>query len=155
MAEWFAEEALRVDSIFTESPEQAVQRELVEWVEKQGGSTTAAHLARQGLRRFRGRREEAHTALDALVEAGIGRWEEVRPGSAGGRPTTKFALLTPTADETAPACVDMEPKPPQASLEDEVSYPPGSPQDEGRADSPTSATDDDPPPEEDREVLVL
>ncbi len=56
-----------------------------------GGRVTVRDVT-HGLRRFRGRADEAEAALGRLAAAGWGDWEEVPPDNRGGRPTRVFRL---------------------------------------------------------------
>lgn len=67
------------------------QLELVDWIGSRGGSVTASELSKNR-RQFGRSVDEARNALDALVEAGYGRWEDTPPGPNGGRPTERFVL---------------------------------------------------------------
>ena len=40
-------------------------------------------------------------ALEGLVAAGLGRWENIQPGPKGGRPTEVFRLHTAPGDDIA------------------------------------------------------
>ena len=75
-------------------PQQRQRRELIEWIAAQGGRVTARRL-QQGQRRFRSA-EAAKAALEDLVEAGYGRWEDIPTTSKGGRPSREFQLQQST-----------------------------------------------------------
>lgn len=90
LAGWFAHEAERVYGRFHETPEDRERRELLEWIEGRGGTVTERDLAR-GPRRYR-EPGSATQALEDLVTAGVGRWEDQEPGPRGGRPGRVFVL---------------------------------------------------------------
>jgi hypothetical protein len=90
IAQWFAQEALRVYAVLQESEEKADRRELVEWIRRKGGRVTARDLQR-GPRQFRDP-EAAEGVLRELVRSKLGSWEPALPGTDGGRPTQVFRL---------------------------------------------------------------
>ena len=87
LSDWFGGEAKRVYGLFGESAEDREQRELVEMIQRMGGSTTIRELTHSG-RRYRGA-GQAEAALGSLVKAGWGTWQ-VEP--TPGRPRTTFKL---------------------------------------------------------------
>ena len=93
LANWFADEALRVYGILGETEEAQDERELLEWIQRKDRAVTAREL-QQGPRRFRGDAQLAEEALDSLAKAGIGEWELQPLGLQGGRPTRAFRLFT-------------------------------------------------------------
>ena len=93
---WAADVAERMYEELAGSDEERAYRDLVEFVEARGGTATVRDLQR-GPREFRGHAETARAALDALVKAGLGRWESPAPAGSGGRPTEVFRL-TKTGD---------------------------------------------------------
>jgi hypothetical protein len=101
LAGWFADEVLRVYAVLVESPEDATRRRLVEWIASQEGPVTARDLS-HGPREYRGA-QTAKEALEALVTAGLGTWEEKPPGPRGGRPTREFVLRQDAEQETNPS----------------------------------------------------
>ena len=98
LARWFAAEARRVYASLTESGEERDTRRLVEWIRSRGGKTTAQHLQNSNSKKFP-TSEAANEALNALEEAGYGRWVDRLPHAGGGRPTKDFILHNPS-DET-------------------------------------------------------
>jgi hypothetical protein len=92
MADWFRAEAERVYATMTERPKDRDRRWLVDWIIGRGGSCTAREL--RDVRKYRPA-GAAQSALDELARASIGRWVEIPPGPAGGRPTRRFRLLDP------------------------------------------------------------
>ncbi|MCK6486689.1 MAG: DUF3987 domain-containing protein [Phycisphaerae bacterium] len=97
VVEWFKGEGRRVYGVLAESKEDRARRQLIEWIERKGGSVTVRDLTR-GPREYRRDPERAANALGELVEAGIGRWEGDPPGPKGGRPTDRFQLLSRGGD---------------------------------------------------------
>lgn len=98
LAEWFGHEAERVYAMLAETPEDQQARGLVELVRRKGGAITPRGLLRTNNRRYRSV-AHAEAALDGLVSAGWGEWEEGGSGPQGGRPPLRFVLRpTPDAD---------------------------------------------------------
>jgi hypothetical protein len=101
MARWFASESERVYSVLRESEEERRLRELVEQIERHGGSITARELRRASTTRYPDT-EAARVALDHLAAARLGKWELATSNSTGGRPTERFFLCrNDKTDETA------------------------------------------------------
>lgn len=96
LAKWFEAEAERVYAMLAEKPEDRAVRRLAEWVARQGGRATARELMRSN-RKFK-TTAEAEAALDALVSAGLGQWED--SPATGGRPANRAFVLgsCPDAD---------------------------------------------------------
>lgn len=90
LARWFAGEAVRVYALLSETDDERRTRELVEQVERRGGSVTARELHKNARTRYPSP-DAAANALDALASAGYGGWRERTP-PGGGRPTREFAL---------------------------------------------------------------
>jgi hypothetical protein len=91
LARWFAREARRVYALLAESDDNREHRELIEWIERQGGTVTVRDLTR-GPRAFRGDADKARAALDDLAKAGFGTWDTPPPCETGGRPSARFVL---------------------------------------------------------------
>lgn len=89
LANWFGHEARRVYALMDESEGQRELRELVEWIEQQGGRTTVREMQR-GPHRFRPP-GAAEAALQELVRIKFGRWDTTLPDGPG-RPRTDFIL---------------------------------------------------------------
>jgi len=96
LVEWFKHEAQRVYGLLHEEPAERERRELVDLIRRRGGTITPRELMRAS--RAYPLAEDAKAALDALVEAGLGRWETVKPGPQGGRPSRCFSLAKQSAD---------------------------------------------------------
>jgi hypothetical protein len=92
LTNWFKHEARRVYATLDETDLEREQRELTQWIERRGGTVTVRDVQR-GLRRLRGP-GAAEAALESLVEAGLGRWEDIPSGQQGGRPSRCFRLAT-------------------------------------------------------------
>ncbi|MCL2647937.1 MAG: hypothetical protein FWD61_13140 [Phycisphaerales bacterium] len=98
LARWFGGEAERVYAMMGGDPDDAGGVELAELqmhIEGRGGRITACEL-RDTKRRYRGG-GTARDALNRMVEAGFGRWEQSPPGKKGGRPVEVFVLNAPVA----------------------------------------------------------
>lgn len=117
LSRWFGAEAKRAYAILGEDDDERDQRRTVELLERRGGSITVREL-QQTSHRFR-TAGAAQDALNALAEAGLGRWEEVGPSAQGGRPTRVFRLNSPPASaNTTPQSDPPAPtKPPMAGPE--------------------------------------
>ncbi len=102
LARWFAGEARRVLGTLDENDKDDERRRLIEWIEARGGSVTVRDLT-HGLRAFRGDADSARRALDALAEAGDGRWERQPRDTHGGRPTARFTLGNPATVTKTPS----------------------------------------------------
>ncbi len=91
LVRWFAREVERVYARLSGDDEARENDRLLEFIEGRQGSVTVRELTK-GMRRYRGKSDEAREALAALVEAGYGRWEYASRGSKGGRPPERFVL---------------------------------------------------------------
>jgi hypothetical protein len=110
LVRWFAYEARRIYATLTESTEEKETRRLVEWVRSRpGGKATAKELQHSNGRKYP-MGEHAEAALEALVGAGWGRWEDRPAGPKGGRPTRIF-VLQEVSDETSPDEADTASEP--------------------------------------------
>ncbi len=92
LADWFGHEAKRVYGVLCESQEDRDRRRLVELLQAKGGRATVRELSRSS--RLCASAGEWEAALNELAEAGVGRWQNPRPGAAGGHPARVFHLLT-------------------------------------------------------------
>lgn len=101
IAEWYASEAERVYRVLRETDEDRSRREVVELITRRGGTITANELRKRSRRLDTN--EEAEVVLAGLVRAGIGTWEHVPTGDAGGRPTTQFRLSGGVSETETPA----------------------------------------------------
>jgi len=90
LSRWFGQEARRVYAVLEETEVERQHRELVELVRRHGGGVTARDLMRSS--RSYPTSELAELALDGLVKAGAGRWQDAGPTAKGGRPTRRFVL---------------------------------------------------------------
>jgi hypothetical protein len=90
LAGWFANEASRLIGTIGDSGEDRRRRNLAEWIEGKGlaNGVTVRDLTK-GIRRFKGDTDGAKAALDDLVSAGFGSWQQ---SNTGGRPTVRFVL---------------------------------------------------------------
>lgn len=85
---WFRNETERVYSILAGDAAEGIDQSIIRWIAAKGGQVTARDL-QQGPRRFRRSAEAAEEALQGLVNARIGSWEDT---SGNGRPTRLFRL---------------------------------------------------------------
>ena len=91
LTEWFKTEARRVYAMLSESDDDRQQRQLIEWIERKGGSVTAREV-QQGHRQYR-TAQYAEAALEELAKTGCGKWQSTPPGRHG-QPTRRFVLST-------------------------------------------------------------
>lgn len=91
LARWFADEAERVYARLDESPKDRDRRELVELIQRKGGTITVRQLMRSS-HRFQ-TAEAAEMALSRLALAGTGTWDPVEVDGKPGRPTRRFRLV--------------------------------------------------------------
>lgn len=91
LAMWFKHEARRVYSMLEESDTERDQRRLLDWIGRKNGMVTAREV-QQGCRWLK-EPGEAETALEGLVRAGRGIWEQ-SPAGQRGQPTRRFKLST-------------------------------------------------------------
>jgi hypothetical protein len=99
LARWFAAEAVRVYAMLHETQEERERRKLVEWIAAHGGRVTVRQLQKSNHHKWPSS-VLAEIALEALVQAGLGRWEEA-PARAGGERATKWFVLTLQASDTS------------------------------------------------------
>lgn len=90
LSRWFGRETCRVYDMLAEEEDDRARRELIERIERRGGTITVRDLQRSS--RAHAGSEIAEAALEDLVSAGWGRWDTCPPGSAGGRPSRHFRL---------------------------------------------------------------
>ena len=95
LAQWFANEAERVYSMFDESDNDRHSRQLIEWIEARGGSVTVRET-QQGHRKYK-TAKDAEEALNELVETDLGKWEIDDHNGGRGRPAVRFVLSIPRA----------------------------------------------------------
>jgi hypothetical protein len=98
LARWFAAEARRILAMLGESEQECTLRRLVEYIQGQGGRITVRALQKAYSRRYR-TSEQAHEALDSLVQAGLGLWVNP-PATPKGGQAAQYMELLPTADTT-------------------------------------------------------
>lgn len=91
LARWFADEARRVYEVIHESDAERANRELVEMIQRHGGSVTKRVLMQWSRTRFPSA-GDAQDALDGLAADGLGQWEYPKPGPLGGHPEARFVL---------------------------------------------------------------
>jgi Protein of unknown function (DUF3987)/3'-5' exonuclease/Bifunctional DNA primase/polymerase, N-terminal len=98
LSRWFASEARRIYATLSEGAEEREARRLVEFIRARGGSMTARDLQKSNSRKYP-LAEAAEAALEALITAGLGEWDDRPAGFRGGHPTRVF-VLHPTPDTT-------------------------------------------------------
>jgi hypothetical protein len=92
LARWFGREAERIYAVFSETPAEREQRQLIEFIEKRGGPVSVRDVT-HGCWAYRNQSDEAERVLNTLVRNGFGEWLDPKPGSRG-QPARKFRLLT-------------------------------------------------------------
>ena len=99
LSRWFGRETRRVYAILNETDTDRQSRWLADLVRRHGGSLTTRDLMRCS--RSHQTSEIAEQALNGLVQAGLGQWEDAGPTAQGGRPTRRFILVSRVdVDET-------------------------------------------------------
>jgi hypothetical protein len=93
LSRWHGQEAQRVYAALCESDEERERRELVELIERRGGSITVRELMWSS-RRYRDSADEAEQVLEALRKAGVAVREMVAPDSGRGWMTATYRLVT-------------------------------------------------------------
>jgi len=91
LTRWFKHEAKRVYAMLGGTDVDRDQRRLIEWISGRGGTVTAREV-QMGCRWLR-EPGAAEAALEELVKAGCGSWEQSPPGQRG-QPTRRFTLST-------------------------------------------------------------
>jgi hypothetical protein len=99
LVRWFCNEVRRVYAALGETDGAREQRHLLEWIDGRGGRVTAREV-QQGNRRFQ-TAPEAEAALDELVAAGYGTWEQ-SPTGQRGQPTRRFRSSTVSTSTEIP-----------------------------------------------------
>ena len=103
LARWFAAEAQRVYSLFHKTDDERDAEWLLDRIASHGGSVTPRDLQRTNGKRYR-TADAAETALNALVQAGEGRWEAVTRD--GGKPSRVFRLGKSGPSDSHPTDAD-------------------------------------------------
>jgi hypothetical protein len=93
LSRWFGNEAQRVYAALSESDEEHEQRELVELIQRKGGSITVRELMHAS-RRYRESADDAEAALEKLVKDKVATRENAAPSAAGGRPVARYRLVS-------------------------------------------------------------
>ncbi len=106
MAKWFGYEAKRVYAMLSQGEHDRKRLTLVELLKARGGQATVRELLRSSRLYTKAREWEA--ALNELVDTGEGRWQNPKPGPAGGHPSKVFHLLSQhtSGEIVAPLTVD-------------------------------------------------
>jgi hypothetical protein len=89
IVEWAKTETWRIYAMLSEDDQDRERREVLELVERRGGSITVREVQRA---LHYGTTDEAEEILAALAADGLGRWVDVPSGPKGGRPTSCFQL---------------------------------------------------------------
>lgn len=101
LVEWACNETRRVYATLSETDDQRDQRKRIELIERKGGRITPREL-QAGERSFRDDAGAAEKALDDLVKAGFGLWEERSPSPQGGRASRVFWLFQSVSSQHNP-----------------------------------------------------
>lgn len=99
LVKWFANEAKRVSALLGNGDDSEESRRrclAIDAAKQHGGRITVRALmrSRAGFKSA----DDAEQTLNALVAAGLGRWEQSSPGKSGGRPSAVFVLAESTSD---------------------------------------------------------
>jgi hypothetical protein len=112
LANWFKHETRRIYAMLDESDAERDRRRLLEWVARRGGTTTIRET--QQSCRWLKEPGAAAAALEGLVQAGLGNWQDSSSTTKGGRPTRVFVLRqrvnmsTKPPGEPAPCLRNLE-----------------------------------------------
>lgn len=99
LARWFGYETRRIYAVLRESEQDRELRRLSEVIERTGGQVSVREWQRI---RHHKTAEAAKAELNALVEAGWGRWQSSSSSPQGGRPTEILVLCdSVTGDKTS------------------------------------------------------
>ena len=109
LAEWFRHEYVRLLALLDEGKAEAALRRTREFVERNGGAVTARDL--HGAYRHLTTAADAEKELEALAEAGQGRWRTRPTTTQGGRPTREFVLNGAAASRAGEAVTAVEERP--------------------------------------------
>ena len=90
LTRWFCEETRRVYALLEQSDVERQRDDLMSWIRRRGCDVSVPDV-QGGHRRFK-TAAETEAALDELVKAGFGRWQQVASSHRGGRPTRRFIL---------------------------------------------------------------
>jgi len=91
IVEWAKNETRRIYCMLAEDEEQQAMREVLELVERRGGTVTARELQQTW---HCATAQEAEEILHNMVAAGMGCWVSMPPGPRGGRPSKCFRLAS-------------------------------------------------------------
>ncbi len=114
LANWFANEAVRVlaaivpDGSGRSKDNKDDERNLLDWINANGGKTTVRELQRNRPRQYPSA-EDAEAELKRLVSNGLLISILSKPGTSGGRPVEEFRIKSPETT-VAEAAVDTTPK---------------------------------------------
>jgi hypothetical protein len=97
---WFAHEAERIYGMLVESEHEAELRELISWIQSQGGSISPSEL-RDKKRRYR-EAGAADAVLQSLVNTESGYWGPTLSTPTGGKPARRFHLSSGGRSVTYP-----------------------------------------------------
>jgi hypothetical protein len=92
LTEWHKHETRRVYDWLDEVTASDEDAALLDWITRRGGVVTVRDVT-HGIWRFRGKPEDAETALQTLVDKGFGTWETIASSQKGGRPKTVFRVM--------------------------------------------------------------
>ncbi|MBI3655068.1 MAG: DUF3987 domain-containing protein [Acidobacteria bacterium] len=100
LSQWFGQEARRVYYALAETPEERLQRQLLDLIQRKGGRITVRELMRSN-RQYRDA-VQAEEQLQLLVERGLVRVERIGPLCQGGRPYSLFVIASAADANSAP-----------------------------------------------------
>lgn len=135
VSRWFGEETSRIYATIgarSETDQQRERRELIRIIKSAGGRITSRELMRH-CRRYRDRVNDADTALQTLVDAGLGVIQSRLTTRRGGRPTMEFVLTDLPAEAADTVVPDIDQGEVSSPSPDEADVPP----------KPSSSSDQD------------
>jgi hypothetical protein len=98
LSRWYANEARRIHALLSETVNETEIRQLIDWIQRKGGSVSPRELYRKN-RRYP-TASDSELTLQTLVDMGEGIWTPVPSTDAGGRPSRIFSLSCRHADTT-------------------------------------------------------
>lgn len=103
IVEWAKNETRRIYAMLSEDDEERGRREVLELINRRGGSITVREV--QQFVHFDSA-DDAEAVLVAMVADGLGHWVEKPTGPRGGRPTRHFRLHGADSAETGASCYE-------------------------------------------------
>jgi hypothetical protein len=127
LSRWFGNEAERVYAALSESDEEHEQRELAELIQRKGEGITVRELMHAS-RRYRASADDAESALEQLVKAGVAIRDDAASSAAGGRPIVRYRLVSGNGNTTPENAEEIEVVLPLPLLPEQIGVGPNDPE---------------------------